>query len=423
MAHRTARALALAALNEWRQSRGFADAVVQRLLAASALAGSDRAFATELSYGVLRHLMLLDFLISILRPGRLDADSRDLLRLGLYQLFCLRTPGHAAVFETVALAAPRKRSFINAILRSAQRRRDELETALAAAPLATRSSHPEFLIRRWTKAFGEKRTTELCEWNNLPAPIYARVNKLKTTAAQFQADHPASEALPEAPGFFRLAGLPLEALAQGHCYIQDPSTRIACELLGAQPGETIMDACAAPGGKTGLLAQSMANRGELVSCDRDPVRIETLRENLTRLGATMARTLRHDWRSGPLPQHDGPVLFDRILVDAPCTNTGVLRRRVDLRWRLTPEDFARMQGEQEEILRAIVPHLRPGGTLVYATCSIEPEENEEVLERALQESPFMEVAETRSLLPFRDRCDGAFAARLTSRLDMSRTSR
>jgi 16S rRNA (cytosine967-C5)-methyltransferase len=330
----------------------------------------------------------------------------------LYQLFILRTPGHAAVFETVALASPRRRSLINGVLRTALRRFAELENAAAAAPLATRLSHPEFIVTRWETLFGEQAATAQCDWDNQPTPIYARVNTLKTSTARFVAEHPTAEPLPAIPGFAKLASVPHDSLTRGECYIQDPSTRVACEMLAPQAGDSVLDACAAPGGKTGYLAQMMENRGELVAADRDTARLQTLRDNLQRLGIAISRTLRHDWRSGPLAVDDPPT-FDKILIDAPCTNTGVMRRRVDVRWRLTPADFARMQSEQIQIITAALSHLRPGGVVVYSTCSIEPEENEAVIEQTVARFPFLRCDEQKSIVPFRDGFDGAFAARLT----------
>lgn len=412
MAHHSARGLAFAALREWRGGGRFADSVLQLLLAGSPLAGSDRAFATELFYGVLRNLTLLDFWIGLLRSGSIDDQSRDLLRLGLYQLFCLQTPGHAAVFETVELAARRNRSFVNAMLRSASRRAEELQQAGNAASLATRTSHPGFLIERWTRTFGIDAAAGLCEWDNQSAPVYARINTLRTTQSDFLAQHPAAEPLATNPLFVRLTSVPTEALQRGDCYIQDPSTAAAVELLAPQPGEAVLDACAAPGGKSGMIAALMQNTGELVACDRDPARVEKLAGNLERLGATLARVAQKDWTASARSDDFAARSFDRILIDAPCSNTGVLRRRVDARWRLEPHDFKRMPEEQLTILRRVVPLLKPGGVLVYSTCSIEPEENEQVVSRIATEFPFLQVDEQRSVLPFRDAFDGAFAAKL-----------
>lgn len=413
MAHQSARTLALQALSTWRRGQRFADAILEQLLSSSALGGADRAFATELFYGVLRNLTLLDFWIGLLRPASIDHRSRDLLRVGLYQLLCLRTPSHAAVFETVELSPRRQRPFINAVLRAALRRLPELETAAHAEPLATRFSHPEFLVKKWGATYGSQAATQLCEWNNQPPPIYARLNRLRTTVETFLAEHPSVVQLSENTNFVRLQSLPEEALARGDCYIQDPSTSLACELLDPQPGEKVLDACAAPGGKSGLIAELMENCGQLIACDRDSLRLATLRQNLARLGVTSARVVLQNWRANELSPEFLPGPFDRILVDAPCTNTGVMRRRVDVRWRLRSEDFRRMQTEQLAILRRVVPLLRPGGVLVYSTCSIEAEENESVVERVLEYFPSLRLNAQKSIVPFRNRFDGAFAAKLT----------
>jgi len=210
--------------------------------------------------------------------------------------------------------------------------------------------------------------------------------------------------------FVRLTNIPHDALAAGHCYIQDPSTEAACLLLDPKPGERVLDACAAPGGKTGYLGELMKNEGFILACDRDENRVETLRDNLERMGVTISENIRHDWATGEFPPDQ--AAFDRILVDAPCTNTGVMRRRVDLRWRLRPEEFLRMGAEQLGIVRAAIPLLKTSGALLYSTCSIEPEENEEVVAAILSEFPFLKLVEQISLLPFQDGFDGAFAAKL-----------
>ena len=407
-----ARAIALAALTQWRQGREFADVIIQRILAPSALSGADRGFATELFYGVVRNLTLLDFWISRLRDGALDHGSRDLLRLGLYQLFCLGTPVHAAVFETVQLSGKRNRALINGVLRNAARSETELRDAANAEPLSIRASHPEFLLERWQKAFGEDATGALCEWDNAAAPVYARINRLRISRDDFVAAYPESQVLPGRSNFVRISEIPHEALARGECYIQDPSTAAACELLDPRPDDAVLDACAAPGGKSGYLAELMQNRGRIVACDRDENRVRMLRDNLERLGATAAAVVRQDWMSRTIAPEVASQSFDRILLDAPCTNTGVMRRRIDVRWRLEPDDFARMQNEQLAILRALVPLLKPSGVLIYSTCSIETDENEAVIERALAESSALRLESTRSVLPFRDGFDGAFAARL-----------
>jgi 16S rRNA (cytosine967-C5)-methyltransferase len=382
-------------------------------LRSSDLAAPDRAFVTELFYGVVRNLTLLDFWIDQLRSGRLDHDTRDLLRLGLYQLFLLETPEHAAVFETVALAAPRSRSLVNAVLRSATRAKADLWRSANAQDLSVRKSHPQFLIDRWSENFGGTNTVTLCDWNNRPAPVYARINRIRISEDAFLSQHADTQPVPGQENFVRLTSIPHDALAAGQSYIQDPSTAGACLLLDPQPGDRVLDACAAPGGKTAYLAELMKNEGFLLACDRDENRVETLRNNLERLDARIVHTVRHDWTSGGgLLEQSG---FDRILVDAPCTNTGVMRRRIDLRWRLTPEDFSRMPAEQLAIVRATIPFLKLNGVLVYSTCSLEPEENEEVVRAILREFPFLNLVEQISSLPFRDGFDGAFAAKFVRR--------
>lgn len=412
MAHQSAREVALTALREWRTGKSFADSILARLLRSSDLTAPDRAFATGLFYGILRHLSLLDLWIGSLRSEHLNHDTRDLLRLGFYQLFLLETPEHAAVFETVHFADARARPLVNAVLRNALRRKKELLEKANRENLSVRSSHPQFLIDRWTKNFGAENTAALCDWNNRPAPIYARVNRLRISPEGFLSQHSDAEQLSQRENFARLTSVPIDALARGHCYIQDPSTAAACLLLDPRPGEKVLDACAAPGGKTGYLSELMKNRGVILACDRHEGRIRTLRDNLERLGVEIASLAHHDWKGEPLEDGAAISSFDRILIDAPCSNTGVMRRRVDLRWRLAPKDFSRMRAEQLRILRGTIPLLKTGGILVYSTCSVEPEENEEVVRAITSEFSFLELAREVSSLPFRDGFDGAYAAKL-----------
>jgi 16S rRNA (cytosine967-C5)-methyltransferase len=187
-------------------------------------------------------------------------------------------------------------------------------------------------------------------------------------------------------------------------------------LLQAKPGEKILDACAAPGGKTGHIAELMGNQGLLVAVDREPERTRLLDENLARLGVRIGKVVCHDWTKPLIPDDVGSEApFNRILVDAPCSNTGVMRRRVDARWRLNPADFTRMQGRQIEIVRAVAPLLKAGGTLVYSTCSLEREENKDVVQELLRRMSILQPGEERSSLPFRGNFDGAFAARFRRR--------
>ncbi len=412
MAQNSARRVALAALRTWRRKKEFADAIISSTLSASALQPADRAFSVELFYGVLRNLTLLDFWISEVRRGHVDVDLRDLLRLGLYQIFIAKTPEHAAVYETVEIAPKGQRAIVNAMLRSAARERQELRKKANSQPLHVRASHPKFLIERWEEQFGTDATEALCAWNNQPPPIYARINRLKIDRQTFLERYRNARTVPNVSNFVKLSS-PAAALDRGDCYVQDPTTSIACELLQPKPGEKILDACAAPGGKTAYVAELMENQGLIVGCDREPARLNLLDQNLTRLGVRIAKIVCHDWtKSAVPPEILSEAPFDRILIDAPCSNTGVMRRRVDVRWRLKPADFNRMQARQIQIALAVFPLLKPEGMLVYSTCSLEREENENVAQQLLGQMSILQLEEERRSVPFQDNFDGAFAARL-----------
>jgi len=410
---KSGRALALASLKRWRTGIEFADKIVAEIFPRSSLRPADRAFALELFYGVVRNLSLLDFWIGELRPASLDPSARDLLRLGLYQILLIETAAHAAVYETVALAHPRARALINAILRRALREKDALTSLADKQSPHIRFSLPEFLVSKWLTQFGEAAAFELAKWNNRPPPIYARINQLRTTPAKFLEQYRSSSLLPGSANFVGLPD-PTLALRNGDCYVQDPSTAIACELLRPDRGENVLDACAAPGGKGAYLAEMMQNDGKIVLVDYDESRLERLRENFVRLGVTNASILRCDWTDLTSVHASGLAeqSFDKILVDAPCTNTGVIRRRADVRWRLQPADFSRMPRQQLAILKAVAPFLKPGGSLVYSTCSLESEENESVVAAFQRLQPGFRQTSEQTSLPFRDGFDGAYAARL-----------
>ncbi len=398
----------LLALLEWEKGKYFSDEILHTSLEKNKLPPLDRAFFMETFFGVLRNLSRLDFLIERLREGRVDPQTRAVLRLGLYQIFHMRTAPHAAVNESVALAG-RARGLVNAILRRALREKEALDSALVSATQAVRTSHPEFLIERWQSVFGPDATRLLCEWNNEPAEVHVRANGLRVTVGELLRSCSSAMPSPVHPLAVKVEHIPFSWIAMGLCYVQDPSTLIACDLLAPQPGETVLDACAAPGGKTTYLAQLMHDQGSIIACDLYDSRVARLRENLKRLGVTCARAIRHDCMQAGPPLEEGS--FDRVLVDAPCSNTGVIRRRVDVRWRLTDEDFIRMPAQQFALLRRAATLLKPGGTLVYSTCSLEPEENDRLVERVGAEIPSLRFVESRRSLPFVDRIDGAFAAK------------
>lgn len=396
---------------EWEKGTTFSDEILHGLLERHPLQPSDRGLLTELFYGVLRHLRQLDFLIAQLREGALDERTRNLLRAGLYQIFHLRVPAHAAVNETVSMAGP-TRGLVNAVLRRALREQEGLSQRLAAQPLAVRESHPDFLVDRWTTQFGAESAEALCRLNNTPSENFFRVNTLKTSLERLLELQPDAFVQDAARGVLKLRRIPAEWLDSGWGYVQDPSTLLAPDLLDPQPGERVLDACAAPGGKSTYLAQKMGGRGRVMACDLYDSRIRRLKENVARLGTISVRVHLLDFLL--VPEAGSPLLeapFDRILLDVPCSNTGVIRRRVDVRWRLTEEDFLRMPVQQFALVRRAVPLLKAGGVLVYSTCSLEHEENAAVVEQITRELPELALEEVRTSLPFRDAVDGSFAAR------------
>lgn len=391
------RGLALDVLGEWAAGERFAADLLDHAQRDCGLVGPDAAFLRDIVLTTLRNLSLLDHWIAVLTDNKhLDHRSRWGLRIGLCQLLILKVSEHAAVNETVA-ATGRARSLINAVLRRACRESAELIAMIDALPLETRTSHPKWLIEHWIGLFGEAKTTALCEWNQVPAPICARINRL----------YPQTDAGPD--DFIVCESLPREDLSIGKVYMQDPSTALAPRLLAPQHGQRVLDACAAPGGKTALLAQLMDNTGEIIACDVSPGRLRRLDGNLNRLHVTNARIEEHDWSQPEIPAFakDG---FDRILLDVPCSNTGVMRRRVDVRWRLKPEDIQAQTQTQSLLLQNCLRALKPGGILVYSTCSIEPAENEQLVARVLESMSGFEPIKVRQSFPPDDQIDGAFAA-------------
>lgn len=416
------REIALQILLQRESGRHFTENLLDRALADAPLSAADRALCRELVSGCVRRRLTLDELIDRRTDGRRQpAAVRALLQLGLYQLlFLTRIPPHAAVHETVGLAptcgCSRQKGFINAILRHYTR---ELEATRAlisdwqqSAP-ALGHSHPAWLVDRWTRQFGPDNTRNLLEWNNQPAHTFARVNTLKTTADELTRRWTESESVEYEPVqfdwlpkdlFFRLKSNPplpqLESFRDGCFYVQDPSTALACLLLDPQPGEHILDYCAAPGGKTTLLAQMANDQADIVAQDHHHKRLRLIRDNCTRLGVkSVSQLITATERNREL----GDRKFDKILLDVPCSNTGVMRRRIDLRWRLTESELDRLTELQHNLLNEARQYLKPGGRLVYSTCSIDPEENTAITG---------EQKQSRQLTPFADHCDGAYACAL-----------
>ena len=441
-------------LQQRRAGGKFIEDLLETALYDAQLSPADRGLCQEIVYGIVRWQATLDWLIARKTDGREQKPAlQNLLRLGLYQIFWLdRIPDHAAVHETVELAKQNcfgaQAGFINAVLRGYLRETDATRQLLGefkTTQPALGWSHPEWLVARWQKRWGAERTAQLLEWNNTPPKTFARVNTLKFRRGELREPQTAETKLGARitrPSEFKDAGdlltrwrdenveydfvrrdwleenlvfelkshPPLSALASfrdGWFYVQDPGTLLAVYTLGPQPGETILDFCAAPGGKTTFMAQLMNDRGRIVAQDVSDARLKLIQENYVRLGVTCAETV--------LPSTLNPqpsTTFDRVLVDAPCSNTGVMRRRVDLRWRIQPKEIERLHGVQLDLLKQAATRLKPGGVLVYSTCSLEPEENQEVVKQFLNDNAGFKLESERELLSFADGVDGAYVAKI-----------
>ena len=446
----------------------FTEELFEQALKGANLPAADRRLCQELVYGIVRWQATLDWLIDRKTGHRTQKPAlQDLLRLGLYQIFWLdRIPSHAAVHVTVELAKQRgfgaQAGFVNALLRGYLREFEPtraLLNELKASQPHLGYSHPEWLVDRWQKRWGQARTAELLAWNNAPPKTFARVNTLKIEPAKLlpiwrnenvEYDFVRQDWFEENLVFELKSHPPLNRLPSflnGFFYIQDPSTLLAVRELDLRPGQTVLDLCAAPGGKLTYIAQLMGNQGRIVACDVDAGRLKLIEDNCARLGVTCVEVLpgsagvppasgarplvrfdegtkkaAEEHPDAPMltpvkrPERRAPILtdqkFDRILVDAPCSNTGVMRRRVDLRWRLSLEEIERLRTMQLELLRTAAHQLQSGGILVYSTCSLELEENRKVIDTVLSNHPDFKLEAECQLVPWREGVDGAYVAKL-----------
>jgi 16S rRNA (cytosine967-C5)-methyltransferase len=437
------------------KERSYADILIDRELSAGEIKGPDRGLLTELVYGVLRRQRTLDHIVnqfSRQKVERLERIVLILLRLGLYQtLFLDRIPVSAAVNETVKLAkvlAPRAAGFINAVLRRADREKDEISypdrQSDPVGYLSARHSHPHWIIARWIEQIRPVEAESLAKAMSEAPPLTLRTNTLRITRDALIAKL-AAEGVSAVTTFFspdglnittriRLAGLP--GFREGLFTIQDESSQLAAIFLAPLPGEQVLDLCAAPGGKTTHLAQLMNDRGAILACDTAMRKLALIEENVRRLGTTIITTFHLD-ATKPLPESVRDSLaadrFDRVLVDAPCSGLGVLRRNPEGKWWKTPADVTELASRQKAILLNGAEFLKDGGTLLYATCSTAPEENEEVIADFLSMRPDFMLEDLRGLFPayteiftkegffrswpHRHGMDGFFAARLRKRIN------
>lgn len=352
--------------------------------------GRDRAFVQDLVYTTIRRLRPLRKVLGLLVRQWPKGELEALLYIGAAQiLYMSDVPDFAAVSETVNAAKtcdnPSVAKVVNGVLRNLIRRREEFEKAIAESPLEERESFPTMLVRRWISRFGEENAAKLCQWHNTPAETFlARKDGTFTKLER-------GERVEEVKGF-----------SEGEFIVQDPGTRLAIDMLDPRADETVLDACAAPGGKTVQIAWRGASAA---ACEVNPKRRRRLEENLNRLGLNVPVL-------SSIPENK----FRKILVDAPCSNTGVLRRRPDARWNWSEEKLASLVKLQSEILDKCAALVEPGGLLVYSTCSNEPEENLEQVEAFLAKHSEFELAQYREAVPFESDTDGAFAAKLIRKM-------
>jgi 16S rRNA (cytosine967-C5)-methyltransferase len=408
-----ARQAAYAVVRRVFEQGAYADRALRRVT--ERLDGRERAFATQLAYGTVQRKGTLDFLAARFakRPAeRLDAPVLAAIRLGLYQLAYLDgVPAHAAVDESVELVkadAPRAAGFVNAVLRKGA---GEARALVAALPdetpdqAAIAHSVPRWLAGMWFEQLGAQDARALLAASNRPAEHALRANALVLTARELRAALPIATHVGEEPPESVVADAPFDAhgsplFAAGALLPQSRASQLVARAVDPQPGERILDLCAAPGGKTTHLAALMGDVGEIVAVERNGDRADQLRATAARMHAMSVRVVRADAETY---RADG---FDRVLVDPPCSGLGTLRSRPDLRWRTDPAQIQGLVAEQRAILDAAVAALKPGGRLVYSTCTISAMENE----RQIRARADVEVETVRTTFPHVDDTDGFFIA-------------
>lgn len=420
------------------------------------LSARDKRLLTELTNGIIRHRLSLDTLISAFSKiplARIEPWIVYALRIGLYQIIYLdRIPSSAAVNTSVELVKKLTRRadaarFTNAVLRSIERsihtksapaseitdpqkalyRRENtwcaFHTPIFPNPgeepssyLSMMYSHPEWLLKRWLSRYGKEDTVEICRANNRVPRLFLRINQRKITVREFVVllDHKGipSHTVDSAVMVDDVAVSEIPGYAEGLFFVQDISAMKAAEFLKAEKSQSVLDLCAAPGGKTTHIAELLGNTGWIYAVDISLKRLRLIKENCRRMGIRNISLVCGDASEGRLPFQRQ---FDRILIDAPCSNTGVLARRPEARWRLKEGDIEKLASLQYSILKTGASLLKPGGSLVYSTCSIEPEENGDVIKRFVAAAPQFYPEAEEYCLPGMNTGDGGYLARLCKR--------
>ena len=404
-----AREAAFRVLNRVEGADAFADILLMK--ETEGLSTLDAGLSTEIVYGVLRWKMRLDYTIDLfasIKTKKLEHRVLNALRIGAYQLLFLeRVPAPAAINESVKLLrkdGPRKTGFVNAVLRKIDSERASVALPQGGSPerrISIEFSHPEWLVRRWALRYGVAEAEALCKANQEAPPRVVRVNTFLTTREKLMDELLAAGYEAAAGRYSPFAvevsgGRPLDALDKRY-YIQDEASQLVPILLSPEPGSTVLDACSAPGGKTAHLAQLMGNKGSIIALDKSASRLKSVESTALRLGANIIRTLAFDALEPLAFAEEGS--FDHILIDAPCTGLGVVRRSPDIKYRRTEQDIAARSLIQGALLDNLGRYLKKGGTLVYSTCTFEPEETDEAVKGFLERNAGFLLEDAAKVLP------------------------
>ena len=434
-----ARERALKIINAVHEQEAYANVALAKELRKGGLSDMDRRFVTELVYGTVKAGETLDWIIRqyINRPlSKVEPIIRDILRMGVYQLrYMDKVPASAACNESVELAKHCGHAglakFVNGVMRTMVREPEKGAfpegKGKATVQLALAQQHPEWLVRRWIKEFGYEEATRLCEFNNQQAPLSVRTNTLKTNRSELMLQLVAAGLECEKSSFTNEGVIikshgsldSLQVLQEGYCQVQDESSMLVAHVVDPQPNELILDVCSAPGGKTTHMAALMDNRGRIVAGDIYQHKLDRIMDNANRLGISIIEPMLIDARE---IWQEFPQQADRVLVDAPCSGLGVLRRKPDSRWRKTKELLTELPKLQLQILKSAGAAVKPGGLLVYSTCTIAREENQDVVKAFLEVAsefslvnagerlPVPRTEDMVQLYPQRDGTDGFFIA-------------
>ncbi|WP_318615477.1 16S rRNA (cytosine(967)-C(5))-methyltransferase RsmB [Sporosarcina sp. YIM B06819] len=393
---------ALSILMEINNNQAYSNLLLHRTIDKYGIETKDRGLLTELTYGTLQHRMALDYYLEPFVRGKLDGWVRELLRMSLYQIvFLTKIPPHAVVHEAVEIAkrrghkriAPTVNGILRSVLRKGVRSLDDMADGIAKTAIET--SHPEWLIKRWSEQFGEQEAAIMAHENNNPPAMTVRVNTAKTTVAEVIAsleaegiEVRAGEVVPECIVSINSNPANTEAYKKGLITIQDESSMLPVLALDVQPGMKVLDMCAAPGGKTTHIAEKMKDTGEVFAHDIHEHKMALIEANATRLGLTSIQAQSGDSRK--LTELYAASSFDRILVDAPCSGLGVIRRKPEIKYNKTEADFNGLVQIQSDLLDTARELIKPDGIIVYSTCTVEHMENRGMVDRFLARHTDME---------------------------------